>query len=262
MKSPFTKKPVRRFCVLVVVMAFSVGAYGQGRGGTPAPPRSPKDSAPIDLTGYWVSVVTEDWRFRMVTPPKGDFPDWPLNPAGKAIANAWDPAKDEAAGNQCKGYGAASLMRIPSRYRITWQDDNTLKIEADSGTQTRLLHFGGAKPSGAPSLQGYSAAEWQMAVGNAGRAAQKGGPPRGGSLKVVTTNLTPGYLQKNGVPYSEQTTVTEYYDIVNEADGEQWLIDKIFVEDPKYLTRTHVSSPNLKKQRDASGWNPTPCTAR
>jgi len=263
MKSPFPPKCVSRFFALVMVVALSVGAYGQqGRGGAPAPPRSPKDSAPIDLTGYWVSVVTEDWRFRMVTPPKGDFPDWPLNPAGRALANAWDPAKDEAAGNQCKGYGAASLMRVPSRYHITWQDDNTLKIEADAGTQTRLLHFGGAKPSGPPSLQGYSAAEWQNALGAAGRAAQKGGPPRGGSLKVVTTNLTPGYLQKNGVPYSAQTTVTEYYDIVKEPDGEQWLIVKTFVDDPVYLTRPHISSPNLKKQRDASGWNPTPCTVR
>jgi hypothetical protein len=235
---------------LAISLLIPVAVYAQGRGG---PPRSPKDSAPIDLTGYWVSVVTEDWRFRMVTPPKGDFPNVPLNPAGQAIANAWDAAKDGASGDRCKGYGAPSLMRVPSRYHITWQDDNTLKIEADSGTQTRLLHFGSAKPSGAPSLQGYSAAEWQM-------SARRGGP--GGSLKVVTTNLTPGYLQKNGVPYSEQTTVTEYYDLVNEPDGEQWIIVKIIVEDPKYLAQRYLSSPNLKKQRDASGWNPTPCVVR
>src|SRR5580704_15970620 len=159
-----------RFPFLLTALAISVfapvAAYAQGRGGPPPPPRSPKVAAPIDITGYWVSVVTEDWRFRMVTPPKGDFPDVPLNPAGQAIANAWDPAKDESAGNQCKGYGAPSIMRVPSRYHITWQDDNTLKIEADAGTQTRLLHFGGAKPSAA-SLQGYSAAEWQMALGKA-----------------------------------------------------------------------------------------------
>src|SRR5580692_7017737 len=179
-----------RFPFLFVALSISVfvpvAAYGQGRGGPP-PRRSPKEAAPIDLTGYWVSVVTEDWRFRMVTPPKGDFPDVPLNPAGQAIANAWDSAKDEAAGNQCKGYGAASIMRVPSRYHITWQDDNTLKMETDSGKQTRLLHFGAAKPPGPPSIQGYSAAEWQM-------SQRRGGT--GGSLKVVTTNLTPGYLQK------------------------------------------------------------------
>jgi hypothetical protein len=237
---------------LAISLMVPVVASAQGRGAPPAP-RPPKAAAPIDLTGYWVSVVTEDWRFRMVTPPKGDFPDIPLNPAGQAIAKAWDQAKDEASGDHCKGYGAASLMRVPSRYHIIWQDDNTLKIEADAGTQTRLLHFGGAKPSGPPSLQGYSAAEWQM-------SGRRGGT--GGSLKVVTTNLTPGYLQKNGVPYSEQTTVTEYYDIVNESEGEQWMIVKTIVEDPKYLAQRYLSSPNLKKQRDASGWNPTACTVR
>jgi hypothetical protein len=243
------------------------GAHGQGRGGRGGPPQPAKQAAPIDLTGYWVSVVTEDWRFRMVTPPKGDFPDIPLNAAGRDLANAWDPAKDEAAGNACKGYGAPSLMRVPSRYHITWQDDNTLKIEADAGTQTRLLHFGGAKPpAGAASLQGYSASEWQMALGGRGGRGGQGQPganaQRGGSLKVVTTNLSPGYLQKNGAPYSEQTTVTEWYDMVQEPDGEQWLIVKTIVEDPKYLSRPYITSPNLKRQRDAAGWSPTPCIVR
>jgi hypothetical protein len=261
MKSIFPQNTATLFSGFVILLAVSIGIYAQAPGGRGAPARSPKDAAPIDLTGYWVSVVTEDWRFRMVTPPKGDFPDIPLNPAGQAVANAWDAAKDEAAGNQCKGYGAPSLMRVPSRYHITWLDDSTLKIEADAGTQTRLLHFAGTKPSAA-SLQGYSAAEWQMALGKAGKASQKGGVARGGSLKVVTTNLIPGYLQKNGVPYSAQTTVTEYFDLVKESDGEQWLIVKILVDDPTYLTRTYLASPNLKKQPDASGWNPTPCTVR
>src|SRR5215469_3621290 len=135
-------------------------------GGPPPGPRGPaKNIAPFDLTGYWVSIVTEDWRFRMITPPKGDFAGVPLNAAGRMLANAWDPAKDEAAGDQCKAYGAAALMRVPGRFHITWQDDNTLKIEADAGTQTRLLHFGPAPASSGPAAwQGYSAAEWQFAV--------------------------------------------------------------------------------------------------
>jgi hypothetical protein len=268
MESLFLAKRLALTAATLVLVAAS-GAYAQfpgGRGGRGGPPRPAKELAPIDLTGYWVSVVTEDWRFRMVTPPKGDFPGIPENAAGRQLANAWDPAKDEASGNACKGYGAASLMRVPSRYHITWQDDNTLKIESDAGMQTRLLHFGGAKPSGPPSLQGYSAAEWQMALGGRGGRGGQGQPgalaQRGGSLKVVTTNLTPGYLQKNGVPYSEQTTVTEWYDMVHESDGEQWLIVKTIVEDPKYLQRQYTTSPNLKKQADATGWNPTPCTVR
>src|SRR6478609_3536486 len=96
------------------------------------PPRvSAKDAAPEDITGYWVSVVTEDWRWRMQTPAKGDITSIPLNPEGRKTAEAWDPAKDEAAGNQCKAYGAAAIMRVPGRLHITWQDASTLKVEMD-----------------------------------------------------------------------------------------------------------------------------------
>ncbi len=114
---------------------------GRGRGANPAA-KTPKEAAPIDLTGYWVSIVSEDWRFRMVTPPKGDYPNFLLNPAGAKLANEWDPAKDEAGKDHCKAYGAPNIMRVPGRFHITWADDRTLKIETDAGQQTRLLRFG------------------------------------------------------------------------------------------------------------------------
>ena len=87
-----------------VVNVFMMGTlHAQGRGGRPAGlPTTPKVAAPVDLTGYWVSIVTEDWRWRMVTPPKGDYSSVPLNPEGRKVADAWDAAKDEAAGEQCK----------------------------------------------------------------------------------------------------------------------------------------------------------------
>src|SRR5437763_430062 len=103
---------------------------------------TPRGASPIDLTGNWVSIVTEDWRFRMVTPPKGDYASVPLNAAARAVADKWDPAKDEADGNACKSYGAANIMRTPGRLRISWENDTTLKIETDAGQQTRLLHLG------------------------------------------------------------------------------------------------------------------------
>jgi hypothetical protein len=226
--------------------------FAQGRG---APPRPPKDGAPIDLTGYWVAVVSEDWRFRMLTPPKGDYPDiTPLNDAGKKIADAWDPAKDEASGEQCKGYGAANIMRIPTRLHITWSNDTTLKLETDAGTQTRLFRFGNPQPpAGAPEWQGLSLAQWEMASGGRGP---------GGSLKVVTTRMRPGYLQKNGVPYGANASMTEYFDVVKEPTGEEWLVVKSVIEDPQYLTRSFIRSTHFRKQAGASGWNPTPCSAR
>src|ERR1700741_2685610 len=138
---------MRKIPIIVLAVLLSIpvaGAYAQaGRGGVPS---TPKAVSPTDFTGYWVSVVTEDWLYRMVTPAKGDYASVPLNAEGRKLADAWDPAKDEAAGNQCKAYGAPAIMRVPGRLHITWQDDNTLKIEADSGRQTRLLHFGAASP--------------------------------------------------------------------------------------------------------------------
>jgi hypothetical protein len=224
-------------------------------GPPPALPASTKANAPWDITGYWVSIVTEDWRFRIITAAKGDYPGLPLNPEAKKIADAWDPAKDEAAGEQCKAYGAAGLMRIPGRLHITWDNDTTLKVEADAGTQTRMLHFGGTA-NGNPSLQGYSAATWEWQQGGFG-------PPKAGSLKVVTTRLRPGYLRKNGVPYSANATVTEYFDLLNDPNApEQWLMVKTIVDDPTYLLEPFVTSTNFKKQADGKGWNPTACSAR
>jgi hypothetical protein len=243
----------------------ALGVWAQPPGGRGGPPLSPRAGAPIDLTGYWVSIVTEDWRFRMFTPPKGDVAGVPLNPEGVKVANAWDPAKDEAAGDQCKSYGMPAIMRVPGRFHITWLDDNTLKIETDAGTQTRSLHFGGTPPAGqAASPQGYSVASWsrQLPRSRGGEGQPAAMDTKGGSLKVVTTNLKAGYLRKNGAPYSDRTTVTEYYDIVHEPDGNDWIVLKTLVDDPVYLTRTFVTSTNLRKQRDASGWNPTACSAR
>jgi hypothetical protein len=222
-----------------------------------SPPRSARDAAPIDLTGQWVSIVTEDWRFRMVTPPKGDFPGVPLNPAATAVANAWDPAKDEAEGNACKSYGAPAIMRVPGRVRISWADENTLEIETDAGQQVRIFHFGDARPAaGEPTWQGVSKAEWQL------QSRGRGQPAINGSLKVVTTGMKPGYLRKNGVPYSADATVTEYYDVLHEPDGTDWLVIKTLVEDPVYLTDEFITSSNFRRQKDRSGWNPQPCAAK
>lgn len=233
----------------------------------PVPPRpaSAKDAAPEDLTGYWVSVVTEDWRWRMLTPAKGDYTSLPLNPEGRKVADTWDAAKDIAAGNQCKAYGAAGLMRLPTRLRITWQDNNTMKVETDEGTQTRLFHFEAKAPQGqTPSLQGFSLAEWDISrPTNMGFQAPPGrGGKLPGSLKVETTSLRPGYLRKNGVPYSGNAVLTEYFTRTNEANGDSWLILTSIVEDPQYLTSELLTSTHYKKEADGAKWSPSPCEAK
>ena len=250
MKILLHKLPI--ILILYFAVAFSlvsVAAHAQA-------PTTAKTASPTDFTGYWVSVVTEDWLYRMVTPAKGDYSSVPINPEGRKVADAWNPAKDEAEGNQCKAYGAPAIMRVPGRLHITWQDDNTLKIETDAGRQTRLLNFrtAAAAQSGG-DWQGVSIAEWEVVAGARG-------PIPGGGMKVVTTKMKPGYLRKNGVPYSANAVVTEYVDRVNESNGDSWLIVKTIVDDPQYLTQPFITSTHFKKQNDATGWNPTPCTAR
>jgi hypothetical protein len=264
---------MKRLIVALALVTSPSLAFAQGRGGPPQPPRSPKDAAPVDLTGYWVSLVTEDWRWRMVTPLKGDSASVPLNPAAKKVMAEWDPAKDEAAGNQCRAYGAAAIMRMPGRLHITWQDENTLKVETDAGTQTRNLRFlstgsgqTAAAPKEAPSWQGSSVARWEQGLTPLGGQLPLGLGPRQStrsrSLEVVTTNLKPGYLRKNGVPYSDKTTVTEYFERFTEPDGNDHLMVMTVVTDPEYLALPFVVTTDFKHEADGSKWDPTPCSAR
>jgi hypothetical protein len=197
----------------------------------------------------------------MIAPPKGDYISIPMTAAAKKEADAWDAAKD-AAGDQCKAYGAPGLMRLPGRLNISWQDDSTLKVETDTGRQTRLLHFGDWKaPAGEPTRQGDTVAQWET---GGGRRGQPPPPPdrRFGSLKTVTTRLMPGYLRKNGVPYGDKATLTEYWDLLKEPNGDQWLVITTVVEDPTYLSRTWITSLNFKKEPNGSKWDPTPCSSR
>ena len=239
-----------------------------------APP-SARSRAPVDMTGYWVAVVTEDWRYRMMTPDKGDFTGIALNAAGRALMQKWDPAHDQASGEECRAYGAAAIMRTPTRLHISWQDANTLQVETDAGQQTRLFHFGAlAAHDATPSWQGYSTALWEGLRGRGGgggvtaNLTTTAGLPNGvsaptqdGYLKVMTTQVRPGYLRKNGVPYGTATTVEEYFDSFKEPNGDVWLIVTSIVTDPEYLDQPFLTSSQFKKT-DAAKWKPTPCQAK
>ena len=250
---------------MVCCLLFPVVALAQGPA---AAPRSAKAAEPVDLTGYWVSVISEDWRWRMVTPLKGDFASVPVNTEGRKAGEAWDPVKDEAAGLSCKAYGASAIMRVPGRAHITWQDENTLKVELDAGTQTRLFRFNApAETKETPSWQGYSVANWERPVQGlepsavipifATRMANQGR-----SLEVTTINLRHGYLRRNGVPYSEKTVLREFYDYHKEPNGDEWFTVTTIVYDPVYLRAPFITSSDFKKQPSAAGWQPAPCTAR
>ena len=297
-----TRTTVALLGITAATLWLAVPSPVQAQGGRGVSAPAAKASAPIDLTGYWAAVISEDWRLRMLGAPKGDFGIGPPgaisrpgqtpyglgpNPAeagsipykvkGAQAAMQWDPAKDEAEGNQCKAFGAPGVMRQPTNLHITWQDDNTLKIEADYGIQTRLLHFipppqGGQMnyqngvytapeapkfdppPGAVASWQGYSAAMWTTMGGD------RDGYDRSGSLKVVTSRLKPGYYWRNGMPYTENAVLTEHYRILELPDRSTWIILVQIVEDPDYLTQPFVVNYHFKKLPDGAEWRPTPCS--
>lgn len=280
------KKTLIASTVMIAALAAMPTAQrggGRGRGNQPA--LTAQQAAPIDLTGYWVSVVNEDWRWRMATPPKGDYQSLPLNQAARKAADAWDLDKDNAAGLQCKPYGAGNIFRQPGRLHITWQDPETLKIEFDAGTQTELVHFGAAPAETGPrTWQGVSTGMWerpgrngvadarvsessqQGAVPGGGGGGLRGAPPRsatmfeGGSLAIKTTHFRDGYLRNNGVPYSENATLTAHLDRLSaQPNGDIWLIVSTVLEDPMYLTQPLYLSSQFKKEPDGTKWHPTAC---
>ena len=248
---------------------------------------SARDTARVDLTGQWVSVVSEDWRHRMATPRRGDYESVPLNAEGRRVGDQWDLAADNAAGLECKAFVVGGLMRQPGRLRIAWEDADTLRLDFDAGTQTRLLRFdASAAPSAERTWQGHSAAEWlgppvprdgppvRAQIGNStgpiapggGGRGQRGGPPppstinQGGSLKVVTTGFREGYLRKNGVPYSESAVITEYFHrLPQHPNGDTWLHVVTVVEDPRYLNEPFYTSTHFKLEANDAGFTPTPC---
>ena len=102
---------------LLLLVCFGATALAQpGAPNRPAAPqKSARESAQVDLTGYWVALVTEDWLWRMRTPARGDATSVPLNPEGRRVAGTWDPERDDANGEQCRPFGAAGLMRKAQR---------------------------------------------------------------------------------------------------------------------------------------------------
>jgi hypothetical protein len=227
--------------------------------------------APVDFTGTWVSVVSEDWRWRMMTPARGDYASVPMTPSARTVADGWDPARDEAAGEQCRSYAAPAIMRVPGRLRISWADDYTLKIETDAGTQTRLLQFQRPNPAlvsqttGQRSWQGSSVARWEPQgasfTGGGFRAGAAVAPATTRSLEVTTTQIRPGYLRKNGVPFSEDAVLTEYFDRWRDSSGE-WFTVTTVVRDPRYLRQPFVTTSDFKREASDAKWDPTPCGAR
>jgi hypothetical protein len=198
----------------------------------------------FSLKGRWVAVVSEDWRFRMVVPPKGDYDSVPINVAGRKLADQWDPERDQANGDACKAYGIGNIMRMPLRLDISELPDGSWRMETDHGRQVRVLHFGPVEPAATRSWQGDSVAQWD-----------------GNLLKVVTRTMRAGYLRTNGVPYSESAVVTETIMRHPDGAGGEWFTVSTTVDDPTYLYEPFTTSSSFKRLADPNEWRPGPCVS-
>src|SRR5687768_13776781 len=165
--------------VALLTAAIPVRVAAQIAQGAPPPPvaqQTARQASPIDFTGTWASVVTEDWQWRFVTPIVGDYTGIPLNSVGDKTARAWNHEADLKAGEQCKAFGAAAINRLPTRLQVSWVDDSTMKLDWDLGTQSRLVYFDKSKrPEGAPSYQGHAIGEWIDLPAAGGRGGGGGG---------------------------------------------------------------------------------------
>ncbi|MGH7120483.1 MAG: hypothetical protein ACREFP_16090 [Acetobacteraceae bacterium] len=259
---------------LIALLFASAPLWAQRPRGPIRKPMAAEKVAPADLTGYWVSLITQDWRFRMVVPGRGEYAAVPINIKGKQFADAWRAAPDEAAGKQCEAYGAAVLMRNPEQLHITWQDANTLRVDTDAGMQTRLLHFLPPRPrrgppapfmaphtNAPPSWQGQSVARWPSVLGGElFSAAPAANAPRADSFEVMTDDMLPGLLRKNGVPYGSKTTMHEWWQLYTEPTGEHWLTISTKVFDPEYLSKPYLYESIFLREPNGSKWDPTPCS--
>jgi hypothetical protein len=244
-------------CALAVWL--SVAAATPSAVAQPPPDtRTPRERALFDITGQWVAVVNEDWRWRMLTPPVGDTASLPLNERGRAAAAAWALERDRAEGALCRAFAGPGLMRQPTRIRIDWEDGDTLRLEFDAGRQVRRFEFAPRAPA-EPSLQGYSEAQWFRQTQSRGVFGGRT-PAEGGSLVVRTAQLTGGYLRPNGVPFSARATVKEFFNTFTlPGDSGTWLVVTMVVSDPELLTTELVLSSQFKKEGGRAGWDPRPC---
>lgn len=232
---------------------------GGGQNLADLPPREATPGNLENIEGQWVSIVNEDWLWRMRVPEKGDFTSIPYNARAREVGETWD----ESMANSCLRYGAAGIMRQPMRIRTEWESDSVLTLETDYGQQTRRFIFNEAAPANTPrSLQGYSMANWEydfLPIGNFGGFGAEAPDPEHGSLKVETSHLTAAWLRANGAPVSENATVTEYYTMFQDPTGIDWLTVTVVVHDPMYLNQDFITSSHFRRDTNAGAWDPRPC---
>ena len=235
----------------------------------PRAARRRREAAPVDLTGYWVSPSWRTgagaWSRRSKAMPRA----CPSTPQARPSSTPGIPAKDEAAGDECKAYGAPGLMRVPGRLRIRWQDDDTLEDRSRRRRADALaaLRRGAARTAsrraGKATRGPVGASDGAPGTGRrAGSAWRRGGPRRAERSRWRRRSCCRATCGRMAFRTASETTCTEYFDRFTEPDGTEWFTVTTIVTDPVYLGVPFVTTTDFRKERDGASWDPRPCTAR
>ena len=209
-------------------------------------------SAPIDLTGYWVAVVNEDWRYRMVTPAKGDYGG--VRSRRKRCRSSTTGIRPQTRRREeCKSWCRRGHAAAGSASHHLAGRHHTEGRGGRGHANASLSIPGRPAAAGTPTWQGDSTAQWE-------RGGGRGAPPVGGSLTVVTRNMRPGYLRKNGVPARER----DRHGAFRPVAISWWPDARRHHGGRRSAVSTAATHRQLAFQRKADGskWDPTPCSAR
>jgi glyoxylase-like metal-dependent hydrolase (beta-lactamase superfamily II) len=225
--------------LLATVVALAAPLIGQ----VPQIPPASAQAPAIDLSGYWAPALHEDLMERGAGSEIADFGGFPLNEAGRLWALSYDPSRVTLRHHQCEAYLAPYQMRALGNFRI-WEEREShtqrllaIHVWAQTTEGHRIIWMDGRPhpPAWAPhTFRGFSTGQF---VGNA--------------LVVSTTHMKNGALRRgNGVPQSDQATLTEYF--VRHSDH---LTNVTVVTDPVFLSEPIVRSNDYYRQPvDPGAW--------
>jgi hypothetical protein len=191
----------------------------------------PPAAAQTDLTGFWWRIRHE-WEQPPGGPEIGDYSYYPLNEEALSRATTYDPAIEEVQQiRQCWphsiGYAMFSLEPMQIRHE---EDHIFFRVMANEAI--RHVWMDGREhppPYALHTWYGFSTGEWQ-----------------GNTLVVTTTHVKEGHVRRNGVPHSDQMTVTEYFT----RHGDDLLTMVTVFDDPIYFTEPLVRHMTFRRTED------------
>src|SRR5262245_39058038 len=185
--------------------------------------------AQVDFSGVWQPLYQEDFPERLAGPDLRDYAGLPINDSARQFADSWDPARITLPEEQCRVHVSPYIYRGPTMLRI-WEEKDpqtqqlvAIKHYISTYEQTRTIYMDGRPhpgPNAAHTWMGFSTGHYD-----------------GDMLIVETTHLKQGWVRRNGLPMSDQATMTEYY-----ARNGDMFTQVVVLVDPVYLTEPLVKS--------------------